>query len=145
MMRIFSCAFWLFVHLLWWKVPLNNLSLMHFLFFLFLSYENLKIYIFWIQLSQIQVLPNICKYFVPLYGLYFHFLHSVLWSMKLKNYFLPFFFFFNLFRAASAAHGGSQARGWIGAIAAGLRQSHSNVGSEPSLRPTPQLMAMLDP
>ena len=43
------------------------------------------------------------------------------------------------------AYGGSQARGLIGAVAASLRQSHSNVGSEPRLRPTPQLTATLDP
>ena len=42
------------------------------------------------------------------------------------------------------ASGGSQARGPIGAFAAGLGQSHSNVGSEPPLRPTPQLTAMPD-
>ena len=35
------------------------------------------------------------------------------------------------------AHGGSQARGRIGAVAAGLRHSHSNAGSEPHLQPTP--------
>ena len=43
------------------------------------------------------------------------------------------------------AYGGSQARGLIGAMAASLRQSHSNGGSEPRLCPTPQLMAMPDP
>ena len=32
--------------------------------------------------------------------------------------------------AAPAAHGGSQARGPIGAVATGLCQSHSNAGSE---------------
>ena len=47
--------------------------------------------------------------------------------------------------AAPAAYGGSQARGPIGAVAAGLRQSHSNAGSEPRLQPTPQLMATQDP
>ena len=46
--------------------------------------------------------------------------------------------------AAPAAYGGSQARGPIGAVATGLRQSHSNEGSELRLRPTPQLTAMLD-
>ena len=35
-----------------------------------------------------------------------------------------------LFRAAPAAYGGSQARGRVGAIAAGLHHSHSNAGSE---------------
>ena len=53
-------------------------------------------------------------------------------------------FVFCLFRAALTAYGGSQARGRIGAVAAGLRQSHSNAGSELHLRPTPQLMATPD-
>ena len=59
----------------------------------------------------------------------------------------PFCFFlsFLLFRAAGAAHGSSQARGGIGAAAAGLHHSRSNAGSEPRLQPTPQLMAMPDP
>ena len=57
-------------------------------------------------------------------------------------------FFFCLFvfsRAASGACGGSQARGLIRAIAAVLRQSHSNAGSEPCLQPTAQLTATPDP
>ena len=41
------------------------------------------------------------------------------------------------------ASGGSQARGLIGTVAAGLRQSYSNTGSKPRLRPTPQLTAAL--
>ena len=53
--------------------------------------------------------------------------------------------FFAFFRAAPEAYGGSQARGQIGATAAGLHHSHSNAGSEPNLRPTPQLPAMPDP
>ena len=40
---------------------------------------------------------------------------------------------------------GSQARGPIGAAAAGLHHSHSNTRSKPHLRPTPQLTATLDP
>ena len=58
------------------------------------------------------------------------------------------FFFFCLFafsRADPVAYGGSQARGQIRAVAASLHHSHSDVGSEPRLRPTPQLRAMLDP
>ena len=47
-----------------------------------------------------------------------------------------------LFRATS--YGSSQAKSPIGAIAASLRHSHSNTGSESHLQPTPQLMAMLD-
>ena len=54
-------------------------------------------------------------------------------------------YFFAFSRATPMAYGGSQARGLIGAVATGLRQSHSNVGSEPRLQPTPQLTAMLDP
>jgi len=46
--------------------------------------------------------------------------------------------------AAPAAYGGSQARGRIRAVATGLRQSHSNAGSEPRLQPTPQLTATPD-
>ena len=39
------------------------------------------------------------------------------------------------------AYGGSQAMGPVGATAAGLLHSQSNVGSEPHLGPTPQLTA----
>ena len=61
------------------------------------------------------------------------------------NFFIFLFFVFLLLRwAAPTAYGGSQARGRIGAVAAGLPQSHSNAGSEPGLQPTPQLMAMPD-
>ena len=55
-----------------------------------------------------------------------------------------FSLFFAISWAAIVAYGGSQARGLIGAVAAGLRQSHSNMGSEPHLQPTPQLTATLD-
>ena len=43
------------------------------------------------------------------------------------------------------AYGGSQAKGQIGAVAAGLHHSHSNAASEPCLRPTTQLTATPDP
>ena len=58
------------------------------------------------------------------------------------------FFFFCLFafsRAAPVAHGGSQARGPIGATAAGLHLSHSNTGSDLCLQTTLQLTATPDP
>ena len=54
---------------------------------------------------------------------------EVVAELKIK-FFLSFFAFS---RAAPAAYGGSQARGQIRAAAAGLRQSHSNAGSEPRL------------
>ena len=62
-------------------------------------------------------------------------------------YWVCFCFVF-LFRVVAAAYGSSQARGWIEAAAAGPCHSHSHsshTGSEPRLRPTPQLTAMLDP
>ena len=55
--------------------------------------------------------------------------------------FIPFAFS----RATPSAYGGSHARGRIEAIATGICQSHKNAGSEPSLQPTPQLKATLDP
>ena len=54
-------------------------------------------------------------------------------------------FFFFCFLGLVPADGGSQARGPIRAVTASLHHSHSNVGSEPHLGPTPQLMAMPDP
>ena len=48
-----------------------------------------------------------------------------------------------LFRAAPAAHGGSQARGWTEAAVTGLCHSHNVAGFKPCLQPTPWLMAML--
>ena len=56
-----------------------------------------------------------------------------------------FSFVFCPFRVTCAAYGGSQARGQVRAASAGLHYSHSNAGSEPRLRSTPQLMAMPDP
>ena len=51
-----------------------------------------------------------------------------------------FFFVFLLFLwAAPTAHGGTQARGRIGAVAASLHHSHSNARSELCLQPAPQL------
>ena len=46
------------------------------------------------------------------------------------------------FRIESMAYGNSQAKCRIGAAAASLCHNHSNVGSEPHLWSTPQLMAM---
>ena len=68
--------------------------------------------------------------------------------MYLFYFIILFYLFFCLFAiswATLVAYGGSQARGLIGAVAAGPHQSHSNAGSEPHLQPTPQLMAMPDP
>ena len=56
-----------------------------------------------------------------------------------------FMVFICLFRASPTAYGGSQDRGLTRAVVTGLRQSHSNVGSEPHLQPPPQLTATPDP
>ena len=56
-----------------------------------------------------------------------------------------YIFFLIFLRAAPMAYRGSQVRGPTGAVATGLHHSRSNAGSEPCLRPTPQLMAMMDP
>ena len=61
------------------------------------------------------------------------------------NFFFLFFCLFAISWATPVAHGGSQARGPIRAVAPSLRQSHSNTRSEQSRRPTPQLMATPDP
>ena len=63
-------------------------------------------------------------------------------SEKLYVVFLLFWVFF---RAAPMAYGGSQARGPVGDVAPSLHYRHSIEGSELSLGPTPQLMAMPDP
>ena len=72
-------------------------------------------------------------------------------AIKAILFYFIFFLSFLLFLcAAPAAYGGSQARGLIGAVAIGLRQSHSNsqshsnAGSEPHLQSTPQLTATPD-
>ena len=51
----------------------------------------------------------------------------------------------SFFRADLTAYGGSQARGPIRVLAAGLHHSRSNEGSEPRLRPIPQFTATPDP
>ena len=58
------------------------------------------------------------------------------------------FLFFLLFfwgGVTPVAYGSSQDRGPIEAVAASLHHSHSNTGSKPCLRPTPQLTATGDP
>ena len=54
---------------------------------------------------------------------------------KFPTILIFFFFFFLFFRAAPETYGSSQARAWIGAIAAGLCHSHSNAGSRIQAEP----------
>ena len=71
-----------------------------------------------------------------------HFQTLVLGCLRFFSFFLCTCLFF---RSTPTAHGGSQARGSIRAIAASLHHSHSNTGSQPCLRPTPQPTATPDP
>ena len=74
--------------------------------------------------------------------------HQSMWNQGFHSYhlfFFSFFFFFFWEGVAPVAYGASQARGQIGAVAAGLSHSHSNTRSEPCLQLTPQLTAMWDP
>ena len=64
---------------------------------------------------------------------------------SLSYFIFIYLFVYLLFKATPRAHGSSQTEGRIGAAAASLYHSHSNVKSKPSLQPTPELMAMLDP
>ena len=57
--------------------------------------------------------------------------------------FVCLFFFFFFFRAKPTALRGSQAGVWIGAVATG--HSHRNTRPKPTLPPTAQFMATLDP
>ena len=59
------------------------------------------------------------------------------------NHFL--FVFVCLFRTTLSAHGSSQAKGQIRAVAVSLHHSHSNARWEPRLRSTPRLMATPNP
>ena len=68
---------------------------------------------------------------------------KIIWYLSFSLFF--FFAFLPFSWAVPTAYGDCQARGLIRAVAASLYQSHSNVGSELHLLPTPQLMAVLDP
>ena len=61
---------------------------------------------------------------------------SMIFKTVTLPHFIFLFYFCHFFRAAPAAHGGSQARGQIGAVAADLLHSHSHARSEPHLQPT---------
>ena len=66
--------------------------------------------------------------------------------VEVRNHYCEciFFFVFCHFRAAPTAHGGSQAKSQMGAVAADLHHSHSNEGSKPNLWPKPQLAVTPD-
>ena len=59
------------------------------------------------------------------------FLGIISCSLQVKKFILFYFFVFS--RATPTSYGGSQDRGQIRAVAAGLYQSHRNARSEPRL------------
>ena len=67
-----------------------------------------------------------------------------MWQIQVMVFIVFFLFFFCIFRAELMAHGGSQARGLIAAVATGLHHSHSGTGTKLCLQPTPQLTATPD-
>ena len=83
----------------------------------------------------------LCLYCVP--AVIFVFLFWRWKSLVLCS--LHFFFFFCLFRVIPAAYGSSQARDWIGTVAASLHHSNINARSELHLQPALQLEATPDP
>ena len=78
-------------------------------------------------------------------GIRFHCAMTGTPSLKILFFFFLSFCLFAFARVAPMACRAPQVRGLIRAVAAGLRQSHSNLGSKPRLRPTPPLMATPDP
>ena len=69
-----------------------------------------------------------------MWGLLFCEVVSVLvTALFFSHYIIIIISLFCLFRATPGVCGGSQARGLIGAVAAGVPQSHSNASSEPRL------------
>ena len=118
-------------------LPTNNLSLgtPHQPIWTFLPNHSLPPFI-----AMRSALWSHCYLFLlPLLYCPQGFLHK----LSLSN---PILFFFLSFpRATPVAYEGSQARGLIEAVAAGLRQSYSNTRFKPRLQPTPQFTATLDP
>ena len=90
------------------------------------------LYILYIYTALLRFFVCVCKIF------------SAVPQTKSMDYSTFRLFFGLLFRAIPATYGNSQDRGRIGARAACLCHSHSNIGSKPCLSPTPQLTVTLD-
>ena len=71
---------------------------------------------------------------------------SLISSKTLSGFLLFVFLFLFFFKAAPSAYGGSQARGLVRAVAAGLHYSHYTIATAIlGVQPTPQLRAEPDP
>lgn len=103
MVCVFTCAYWPLMPLLWRNVyssPLPSFWL-DYLPFKLLCYESS---LYKNSRYKFLVLYRIFKYFLPFYGLYFHFLDGLLWSTKRFNFeevIFTFFFLASTFKAIS--------------------------------------------
>ena len=66
-------------------------------------------------------------------------------TFKQQNHYYIVSIYIFFFLGSHPQHMKVPSRGQIGAVANGLGHSHSNAGSEPHLKPRPQLMAKPDP
>ena len=107
-----------------------------------LSYCDSSRGFFSLFIKLINSLPDLLRVFNQIRVLNFVKKFSV--SIE-RIIYIYIFCYFLLFRATPTAYEESQVRGLIGAAAASLHHSHSNVRSKPCLQPTPQFTAMLDP
>ena len=153
------CPFYLIFRIYWHKVIyIIHLIYVNFNYVIFLTYnidslcsftfsliQLVEVYNFYLSKNQLLVSLISLKNIYYLTGFYSIFITSFLLDLGLFCWGFILILFYLFLRATPMAHGSSQARGQIGAAAAGLHQSHSKAGSEPRLQPTPQLMATPDP
>ena len=97
-------------------------------------------YILDIVLRALHNLFSSVFYHKPMKHMYFFFFS---FPSFLPSALPPSLFLSCLFRATPAAYRGSQPKGQIRALVAGLHHSPSNARSEPHMQPTSQLSAML--
>ena len=84
-------------------------------------------------------------FFFSFFSFFFFFFFFFLLFFPMLFFLFFIFWSFCLFSPAPEAYRGSQARGPIRAVAAGLCQSHSNTGSEPRLHHSSQPRRILNP
>ena len=110
--------------------------------------QSLLEIVFLVQFSNPHLASLLLAGDLPFFIYRVSYLNALKFPPSQFQFFLFFCFLFLsfcLFRAAGAAYGGSQARGLIRVIAAGLHHSHSNAGSQLCLQHIPQLTATPDP